>query len=343
MDYDFRRGRVDGVDRWLPLVPWLLGLGIALMLLFDASYTVAPNEQAVLFRFGRYRSTTLPGLHFKLPMADEVLKVNVAEHSLRLPYGAGESQADTGDVVAVQKATGEGEEATLMLTGDLNTASVEWTMQWRVSNPKDYVIRLPESSSDDFAERLISSVARTVMNRLVGDYSFDEVIGAQRSDLASGAKKEVQETLDAYACGVTITALQMQRVVPPERVRPSFEEVNSSIQEKQKLENQGESERNKLLPEARAEKDRMIREAEGYAARRRAEVNGEIQALRVQAEAYRKAPEVTRRRLYLEAMEEVLQGTGPKTILDSQLKQVLPLLPLENGGPSAPNAPGGGR
>ncbi len=339
MDHDFRvrrpAGGTDLPDRLLPVLPWAIGAAILLYLLFDAFYTVAPNEQAVLLRFGRYRNTALPGLHFKMPLADEVIKVNVSEHSLRLPYGAGESQADTGDAIAVQQATGIGEEATLMLTGDLNTASVEWTMQWRVTNPKDYVIRLPESRADDFSERLISSVARTVMNRLVGDYSFDEVIGAQRSDLAAGAKREVQETIDSYACGVTITALQMQRVVPPDRVRPSFEQVNSSIQEKQKLENQGESERNKLIPDARAEKDRVIREAEGYAARRRAEVNGEIQALRVQAEAYQKAPEVTRRRLYLEAMEEVLQGTGRKTILDGDLKQVLPLLQIEDGGPAA--------
>ncbi len=125
-------------------------------------------------------------------------------------------------------------------------------------------------------------------------------------------------------------------MIPPSRVRPSFEQVNSSIQEKQKLENEGEAARNKLLPEARAEKDKLIREAEGYADRRRAEANGEIQALRVQATAFKKAPEVTRRRLYLEAMEEVLQGAGTKTILDQDLRQILPLLPLDAGDTGTP-------
>jgi len=324
----------EAFDRFLPYLPWAVGLVLLLALASGSYYTVEPNEQAVLFRLGRYQGTTLPGLHFKLPMADEVIKVNVAEHSLRLPYGASETQADTGVSREARQATGSEEEATLMLTGDLNTASVEWTMQWRVTTPKNYVIRFPQSESDQFAERLISNIARTVMNRLVGDYSFDEVIGAQRSDIANAAKADVQSILDAYTGGITITALQMQRVIPPSRVRPSFEEVNSSIQEKQRLENEGEAERNQLLPEARADKDRLIREAEGYAARRRAEATGEIEALRLQAKAYREAPEVTRRRLYLEAMEDVLQDAGSKLILDDDVGNVLPLLPIDPEGAS---------
>lgn len=342
--YEFPRGRrrpegVEAFDQYLPFLPFvILGL-LAVMLVSSSYYTVQPSEQAVLLRFGKYKGTTLPGLHFKLPLADNVIKVNVAEHSLRLPYGTGETEAHTDSSAEVRRVSATDEDVTLMLTGDLNTASVEWTMQWQVTTPSDYAIRFPESENDRFAARLISSVARTVMNRLVGDYSFDEVIGAQRSDIAAEAKKEVQDVLDSYVCGITITALQMQRVVPPSQVRPSFEEVNSSIQEKQKLENQGEAERNKLIPEARADKDKLIREAEGFAARRRAEANGEVEAIRAQANAFKKAPEVTRRRLYLEAMEEVLKGAGSKTIIDSKLQQVLPLLPLNPDQPGTRTTP----
>lgn len=326
-------------DRLLPLLPLVI-LGIlAVTLVGGAFYTVEPNEQAVLFRFGKYKGTTLPGLHMKLSLADEVLKVNVAEHSLRLPYGVETGLLQPGDAGIGRDGIRPDEEATLMLTGDLNTASVEWTMQWQVTTPSAYAIRFPQSENDYFAERLIANIARTVMNRLVGDYSFDEVIGVQRSDIAAQARKEVQEDLDGYQCGITVTALQMQRVVPPSRVRPSFEEVNSSIQEKQKLENQGEAERNKRLPEARAEKDKLIREAEGYAARRFAEASGEIEALRAQANAYLKAPDVTRRRLYLEAMEEVLLNAGDRLILDSDLPQLLPLIPLGSGGAPASTSP----
>ena len=128
------------------------------------------------------------------------------------------------------------------------------------------------------------------MNRLVGDYSFDEVIGPKRSDIANEARTDTQRILEAYECGITITALQMQRVIPPDRVKPAFDKVNASIQEKQKLENEAESVRNKLLPEARASRDKLIREAEGYASRRRAEAKGEIEALLAKYHAYQRAP-----------------------------------------------------
>lgn len=216
-----------------------------------------------------------------------------------------------------------------MLTGDLNTASVEWTVQWKVTEPSQYLFRFPLVDNDKFAEDLITFVARTVMNRLVGDYSFDEVIGPKRSDIAYEARNDTQRILDAYECGITITALQMQRVVPPDRVKPAFDKVNASIQEKQKLENEAEAQRNKLLPEARASRDRLIRDAEGYASRRRAEAQGEIEALLAKYRAYQRAPDITRQRLYLEAMQDVLQSVPNKTIIDSDLKQFLPLLNLD--------------
>lgn len=308
------------------LAPWLLLLVVAVFLLSNTYYTVAPHEQAVVLRFGKYRATTLPGLHFQLPLATEVIKVSVEEHGLRLPLAASGPMPD--------RSTSAGrtdEESTLMLNGDLNTASVEWTVQWKVTGPADYAFRFPEDEQDQFAERLVATVSMTVMNRLVGDYSFDEVIGAKRSDIAHQAQVDTQRALDSYACGITITALQLQRVVPPERVKPAFDRVNASIQEKQKLENEAEAERNRLLPLARAEKDKLIREAEGYAGRRLAEASGEIEALRAKSRAYQLAPDVTRRRLYLEAMEDVLLAVPSKIILDADIKQLLPLLSLDQG------------
>ena len=222
-----------------------------------------------------------------------------------------------------------------MLTGDLNTASVEWTVQWKVTEPSQFLFRFPVEENDRFAENLLTTVARTVMNQMVGDYSFDEVIGAKRSDIAFKARDDSQRILDVYACGITVTALQMQRVIPPNRVKPAFDKVNASIQEKQKLENEAEATRNKLIPEARANRDKLIREAEGYASRRHAEASGEIEALLAKYHAYERAPEITRQRLYLEAMQDVLQGVKNKTIIDSELKQLLPLLNLDAKGEPA--------
>jgi membrane protease subunit HflK len=322
--------RPPGGGPWLkfiPLIPWALGALIVLSLVFDASYTVEPHEQAVVMRFGRYQATTTPGLHFKLPMIDQVLKVSVEEHGLRLPFGSASHAEDPSEAQRQQR-----DDETLMLTGDLNAASVEWTVQWQVTEPKEFLFRFPQDPRNEFASDLITFVARTVMNRLVGDYSFDEVIGPKRGDIANSARIDAQRILDHYECGITVTALQMQRVVPPERVKPAFDKVNASIQEKQKLENEAEAERNRMIPQARAAADKLVREAEGYSSRRKAEAQGEIEALLAKYHAYQRAPDVTRQRLYIESMQDVLSGVKDKTILDSDLKQFLPLLNLDAKG-----------
>ncbi|QEH37946.1 Modulator of FtsH protease HflK [Aquisphaera giovannonii] len=328
-----RRGPSEPWQKLLVYIPWGIGLLLILGLLFDGSYTVAPHEQAVVLRFGRYRATVAPGLHVKLPVIDQVMKVSVEEHGLRLPLGSPSSGENAPGSVEGSRPL---EEETLMLTGDLNTASVEWTIAWRVTEPSDYLFRFPRDVGDEganaFASELITFVARTVMNRLVGDYSFDEVIGPKRSDIANEARAGMQHILDEYRCGITVTALQMQRVVPPDLVKPAFDRVNASIQEKQKLENEAEAQRNKLLPEAKAARDKLIREAEGYASRRRAESQGEIEALLAKHRAYQRAPELTRQRLYLEAMQDLLIGIKDKTIIDGDLKQLLPLLNLNTKG-----------
>ena len=291
-------------------------------LLLDSFYTVQENEMAVVLRFGKYHTTAGPGFHMRIPIADDVLKVNVTEERrIRLPFGRGSERPQGAAVL---------EEETLMLTGDLNASSVEWTLQWRISDPKKRILAFYDPD-DKAIEPVIILAARTVMNRLVGDYSIDEVLTEKRSEVRLAARDATQRRLDEYDCGVTITDLQMQRVRPPAKVRPSFDAVNSAIQQRDKLENEANEERNKLIPQARAEADKKIREAEGYAARRLAEVEGEIEALRAKYEAYSKAPDVTRRRLYLEAMQDVLSNVEDKIILDSDLEQVLPLLQLERG------------
>ncbi len=290
-------------------------------LAMQSYYTVQENENAVVLRYGKYHATTPPGFHFCIPVVDEVLKVNVTEERrLRLP------------VRGMDRPGTASEDATLMMTGDLNAASVEWTVQWRINDPKQRLFRFndPHAADPDAdVEQVIFMVARSVMNRLVGDYSIDEVLTEKRPEIRMAARQATQETLDRYECGVTITDLQMQRVRPPEKVRPSFDSVNSSIQQKDQLENEANKERNMLIPTARAESDKLVREAEGYAARRRAEVDGEIEALRAKYEAYSKAPDVTRKRLYLESMETILSNVEQKVIIDSELDQVLPLLQLE--------------
>ena len=326
MSYDFGnprgRPRHSGDipwDRILMAVPLVLLAVVALVLAADSFYTVEPHENAVVMRFGKYANTVSSGLWFKIPLVDQVIKVSVEEHSLRLPFGAGQDRPQLPS-----------EEETLMLTGDLNAASVEWTVQWKVTKPYDYSIRFYRDDSPQYVEQVITTVAQTVMNRLVGDYSIDEVLTEKRGQIAEEARQATQEILDGYSCGISIRDLQMQRVTPPDKVRPAFDQVNASIQMRDKLENEANKMRNEIIPRAYAEKDKLIREAEGYADRRRAEAAGEIKALLATYRAYEKAPQLTRQRLYLEAMEEVLSGVESKIIVDASLQgKVLPLLSLD--------------
>jgi membrane protease subunit HflK len=153
----------------------------------------------------------------------------------------------------------------------------------------------------------------------------------KRDEVRLAAEKAEQALLDKYDCGIQITGLQMQRVTPPRRVKPSFDAVNTSLQNKEKLVNEAKTERNRLIPQARASKDKLIQGAKGYADRRRLEAQGEISALLAKYEAYRQSPDVTRRRLYIEAMEDVLAESDSKTILDSDLQGLLPMLQVGAG------------
>jgi membrane protease subunit HflK len=302
-------------------IPCVILAAVVVMLAFSSVYTVDPNEQAVVLRFGKKHAVVPPGLHFCIPVVDEVLKVNMQEHSVRLPAGIGGERSE--DI---------NEEDTLVLTGDLNVASVEWTIQWKVVDPALYSFSFHRRGSEDDLEDVIRVATSTVMNRLVGDYSIDEVLTAKRAEIGEKARAATQVILDRYDCGVVITDLQMQRVTPPNLVKPAFDSVVAAQQIKDQLENEANKERAQLLPKARADADRLIREAEGYVARRRSEVDGEISALQARYKAYQRSPDLTRRRLYLESMEELLLAIPQKTIIDDDLKQLLPLLNLESQG-----------
>ena len=308
------------------IVPVLIigGVLLATFLIFKAVYTVSPNEQAVVLRFGKERGVSPPGLHFCIPLVDRVYTVSVEEHTMRLPVL--ETEAESNAPVKHR------EEETLMLTGDLNAASVEWTIQWKISNPREYLFTFSQPDNAEYIESVIQTAAQTVMNRLVGDYSIDEVLTEKRTEIAAQAQAATQEILNQYQCGVAIIDLQLQRVTPPAKVKPAFDEVNSALQTRDKLISEAKKESEKLLPAAEAKKDEMIQAANGYAQGRRASVDGELEALRLKFEAYRQAPDVTRRRLYLEAMQDVLKTVDSKVIIDADLNKVLPLLPLTEGG-----------
>jgi membrane protease subunit HflK len=329
MDFDFRgsqdrRIRPDELpwDRILLAAPLVILVILAALLAYFSVYKVDAHERAVVMRFGKLREPVVgSGLHYRIPLVDEVVKVNVQLHRLRLPFGTERGRPRNAQ-----------EEETLMLTGDLNAAAVEWTIQWQVTEPEKFAFRFYQPDDPQYAETVIQTVAQTVMNRLVGDYSIDEVLTLKTDELEQEALGGTRAMLARYDFGVKVRDLQMQRVRPPGKVRPAFEQVNASIQKREQLEYEGKKERNSLVPQAEAEKDKLVREAEGYRDRRLAEAKGEIDALMAKYEEYKKAPEETRQRLYLEAMEEILAAVESKVIIDSELQgKTLPLLPLDQG------------
>jgi membrane protease subunit HflK len=301
---------------------FLIGAG-ALAIVFIAwsgCFTVKEYEQAVVLRFGKYNRSVGPGLQFKMPGIEERILVDVSEKSMRLPLGNTES---TSRVRGYASDSDEQNQA-LILTGDLYAAVVEWNVFWRVAEPEKYVF----SFNEDHVRRALVAVARSTMHRIVGDYSADEILTGKREEIALAALNEMRNAIVAFDAGIEITDLQLQRVTPPEVVKPSFDLVNASIQQRDQSINEARRERNSLIPMARANSDKLIREAEGYASRRLAEAQGEITALLAKYESYRLAPEVTRQRMYIETMEKVFSADGKKIILDESLKGMLPLLDL---------------
>lgn len=332
MEFEFRgfqdrRMRPEDLpwDRILMIAPVVIVLVMAAYAIWNSVYTVNPDEKAVVMRFGKYHRTVGPGLQFCIPLVDRVEKVSVRERSLRLPFGKGADRPRDSEE--------ELQEKSLMLTGDLNAARVEWTVQWNVTDePQQFLFRFHQEDTPDYPEEIIKTVSRSVMNRLIGDYSIDEVLTVGREEIQKKALEQTQQILTEYDCGVQIVDLQMQQVNPPLSVQPAFDAVNASIQRRDELVNEANEERFKLLPEARAEKNKLINEAQGYADRRRAETGGEIEALRAKFREYKQAPKETRQRLYLEAMEEVYGAVESKVIIDTELQgKILPLLPLDRG------------
>lgn len=332
MEFDFRgfqdrRMRPEDFpwDRILMVAPLVIVLVMVVLLMIQSVYTVNPDEKAVVLRFGKYHQTMGPGLQFCIPLVDRVELVSVRERSLLLPFGEGADRPRDSEE--------ELQEKSLVLTGDLNAARVEWTVQWNVTaEPQQFLFRFHQEDDPEYPQEIIKTVAQSVMNRLVGDYSIDEVLTVGRKEIEGKALDQTQEILTGYDCGVEIVALQMQQVNPPLSVKPAFDAVNTSIQHKDELINEANQERFKLLPEAQAEKNKLVNEAQGYANRRRSETDGEIEALRAQFSEYKLAPEETRQRLYLEALEEIFGSVESKVIVDADLQgSVLPLLQLEQG------------
>ncbi|MEY2584063.1 MAG: modulator of FtsH protease HflK [Verrucomicrobiota bacterium] len=306
----------------LPRPPWrLIGLAafvvLALVILWTSYYTVPAESEAVVLRFGKFLKIVEPGLHFKIPLGiDEYTEVQT-RRQLKLEFGFFTSGYTNVDQPPRQQL-----EEKSMVTGDLNAALVEWVVQYRISDPREYLfdVRNPGQTLRDLSE--------AAMREVIGDRTVDEVITIGRQDIEISALARMQDLASRYKLGVKVDQVQLKNVNPPREVQASFNEVNKAQQDRENAINIANGDYNEAVPRARGQADQMIRGAEGYRFKRVNEAEGDIASFNAMLGQYIKAPEITRTRLYLETMGDVLPAMGPKIIIDDSMKQLLPILPL---------------
>ena len=292
---------------------------VVVIVLVGSVYQVSPEEIGVILRFGKFARTSDPGLHFKLPLGIELLTRVPVQRQLKLEFGF---RTTRPGVRSEFKVTPETTKESVMLTGDLNVVDVEWIVQYKIKDAFKFLFRLRN------VEETFRDMNEAVMRKIVGDHSVDEVITVGRAKIADEAKVELQTLCDLYENGIDVNQIILQDVNPPDPVKPSFNEVNESLQEKERKINEAWSEYNQESPKASGEAEQAIRGAEGYATERVNRSRGDAALFESVYKEYAKAPAVTRRRLYLETLNDILPKIRKKFIIDEKQKNFLPLLNL---------------
>lgn len=299
-----------------------IGLAATFLTLLFGFTTIPANSVGVKTRFGAYDGLVNPGLAYAIPYVDKI-EIVPTQRLLKLEFGFATPNATN----VFQGDTEPGETET-MITGDLNTALVPWVVQYRIVDPKMYLFdaREPEKTLRDLSE--------SVMREVIGDRTVDEVLTIGRHEIETAALQRLADLCSQYGLGIQIQQVQLATVRPPPAVQAAFNEVNQAQQEKQTAINQAWSVYNDAVPNARGQAKEREKQAEAYAFRRVNEAKGEAQKFSLLLAEYRKAPDITRRRLYLEAMGAILPNLQKKIIIDDSLKNILPTLSLL---PSEPN------
>src|SRR6516162_8425373 len=304
--------------RIVAIVIGALLIVLLIAVLLTSYYTVGAESEAVVLRFGKFLKTVEPGLHFKLPYGIDAVTVVPTRRQLKLELGFGTPGYLTNPVQIGEDPDAEKS----MVTGDLNAALVEWVVQYRIEDPSQYLfeVRNPGETLRDMSE--------AAMREVVGDRTVDELITIGRQDIEIEALTRMRELSKRYHLGIRVDQVQLKNVNPPSQVQASFNEVNKAQQDRENAINVANGEYNKVIPKAKGEADQTIRGAEGYRFKRINEAEGDVAAFSAVLQQYVKAPEITRTRLYLETMSEILPQTGQKIIVDESMGQLLPILPL---------------
>ena len=297
-----------------------VGIVLTLFTLLFGFRTIPANSVGVKTRFGAYHDLVNPGLTYAIPYVDEI-QIVPTQRLLKLEFGFTSPNATN-----IYQGDREPEETETMITGDLNTALVPWVVQYRITDPKLYLFgaREPEQTLRDLSE--------SVMREVIGDRTVDEVLTIGRHDIETSTLKRLADLCSQYGLGIQIQQVQLATVRPPPVVQAAFNEVNQAQQEKQTAINQAWAVYNDAVPNARGQAKEREKQAEAYAFRRVNQARGQAQKFSLVLAEYRKAREITRRRLYLEALQAILPGLQKKIIIDDSLKNIFQTLPLQPAG-----------
>ena len=301
-------------------VIWLIVLFVAIIAGFSSFYVVDETEQAVITRLGKYTQTVGSGLHFKLPFGIDKnynvpVKVVQTEQFGFKTIKAGRENEYRNNI---------SDEST-MLTGDLNIVDVEWIIQYRIVDPKQWLFGVLEKT------QTIRDISRSVINTLVGDRAILNVMGSERSSIESLAQDMMNENFDQLGLGINVIAVKLQNIVPPSGVQDAFEDVNKATQDMNRFINEGKEAYNAEIPRAQGEAERQIQIAEGYAAERINMAKGDVARFNAVYQEYKRSPKVTRERIYLETMNEIFGSEIKPTLIDGELNNVLPIKNLDGG------------
>ncbi len=296
----------------------IIGGVIVLIILVSGLYSVGADEVGVILRFGKYVRSTDPGLHIKIPFGIESVDKVKVKKVFKQEFGFRTIKAG----IKTQYSSKSYYEESIILTGDLNVAEVEWVVQYKVKDPYNYLFKIKDPSET------LRAMSESVVRRVVGDRAVTEILTLGRIDIAKDVEVGLQELLDHFESGIQIVTVQLQNVNPPDPVRPAFNEVNRAKQDKETMINEAWEDYNKRIPRARGEAEQMIAEAEGYATKRVNQALGDASLFNQIYKEYRLAPDVTRRRLYLETLGEILPRMEEIYIVDEDQKSILPLLEI---------------
>jgi membrane protease subunit HflK len=293
----------------------ILVIGFLIFIGFKSFYQIQPGERGVVLRFGQYLTTTYPGLNFKIPMVDQVYKIDV-ETVRKEEFGFRSQLADN-----FTRTSRTQNIESLMLTGDKNVININWVVQYRIEKPEDFLFNVRD------VRAMVRDISESVIRRLVGNRDFDYVLD-KREELALNTRTEMQDLLNKYSTGIKLVTVQLQDVNPPEPVRPSFNEVNEADQDKTRLVNEAQKVYNEKIPKARGQAKQMLEEAKGYAVQRVNNAEGDVARFKSIYNQYKDYKKVTRQRMYVETMKTVMPQIKEVVVVDGDSRNVLPLLNL---------------